>query len=228
MNWNSTVAARYSVSALATNRLIRNTYTLLAMTLLFSALMAAVGMMVRVPYGINLLTSLGALALIWLVLPRTANSPSGLLVTFAITGLLGFGLGPILNAYLHLHNGGEIVMSALGLTGLIFLTLSAYALTTRKDFSYMAGFLFGGMMIGLLAALVVIGAGMFGYPLPGLSLAVAAIFAVVMSGYILFQTGQLVNGGETNYIVATVSLYLSIYNLFISLLQLIGAFSRDE
>ncbi len=228
MNWNNAAVARSSTSVLATNKLIRNTYTLLALTLLFSAAMAGVSMAVRVPYGLSLLASLGSMALIWFVLPRTANSSAGLGVAFAITGLLGFGLGPVLNMYLKLPNGSEIIMNAMGLTGLVFLGLSAYALTTRKDFSYMAGFLYTGMIVAVIASLVVVGAGLFGYPMPGLSLAVAAIVAVLMAGYILFQTSLLVNGGETNYILATVGLYLSIYNLFLVLLQLLGAANRDD
>ncbi len=228
MSWNNTVAARQSTSALTTNKLIRNTYTLLALTLLFSAAMAGISMVVRTPFGFSQIASLISLGLLWFVLPRTANSGAGIGVTFAITGLLGFGLGPILNMYLALPNGSQIVMSAMGLTGLIFLGLSAYALTSRRDFSFMGGFLFSGIMIAFVLGLVVVGAGMFGYHLPGLALAVSAMFAVLMVGYILFQTSQLVNGGETNYILATVGLYVSIYNLFLSLLQLIGAFSGDE
>ena len=228
MSWNNAVAAPRATSALSTNKLIRNTYTLLAMTLLFSAAMAGVGMVVGIPYGFSMIASLVSLGLLWFVLPRTANSVTGIGVTFAITGLLGLGLGPILNMYLALPNGSQIVMSAMGLTGLIFLGLSAYALTSRRDFSFMAGFLFSGILIAFVLGLVVMGAGMFGYHLPGLALAVSAMFAVLMVGYILFQTSQIVNGGETNYIMATVGLYLSIYNLFLSLLQLLGAFSGDD
>lgn len=226
MNPN-TVAIRTD-TAIAANRLIRNTYTLLSMTLLFSALMAGVSMAVQLPAGASLLCSVGAIVLLWFVLPRTANSAAGLGVVFGITGLLGFGLGPMLNAYLGLPNGAEIVMSALGLTGVVFLGLSAYALTTRKDFSFMGGFLVAGIWVAFIAGLVALGAALFGYPLPGLALAVSAMFAVLMAGFILYQTSLMVNGGETNYILATVGLYVSIYNLFTSLLHLIGAFSGDE
>ncbi|MCK9532070.1 MAG: Bax inhibitor-1/YccA family protein [Gammaproteobacteria bacterium] len=226
MNPN-TVAIRTD-TAIAANRLIRNTYTLLSMTLLFSALMAGVSMAIRLPVGASLLCSVGAIVLLWFVLPRTANSAAGLGVVFGITGLLGFGLGPVLNAYLGLPNGAEIVMSALGLTGMVFLGLSAYALTTRKDFSFMGGFLVAGIWVAFIAGLVALGAALFGYPLPGLALAVSAMFAVLMAGFILYQTSLMVNGGETNYILATVGLYVSIYNLFTSLLHLIGAFSGDE
>jgi modulator of FtsH protease len=226
MNPN-TVAIRTD-TAIAANRLIRNTYTLLSMTLLFSALMAGVSMAVQLPAGASLLCSVGAIVLLWFVLPRTANSAAGLGVVFGITGLLGFGLGPVLNAYLGLPNGAEIVMSALGLTGVVFLGLSAYALTTRKDFSFMGGFLVAGIWVAFIAGLVALGAALFGYPLPGLALAVSAMFAVLMAGFILYQTSLMVNGGETNYILATVGLYVSIYNLFTSLLHLIGAFSGDD
>ncbi len=226
MNPN-TVAVR-TEAALATNKLIRNTYTLLSLTLLFSALMAGVSMTIQLPVGASLACSVGAIVLLWFVLPRTANSAAGLGVVFGITGLLGFGLGPVLNAYLGLPNGGEIVMSALGLTGLVFMGLSAYALTTRKDFSFMGGFLVAGIWVAFIAGLIALGAALFGYPLPGLALAVSAMFAVLMAGFILYQTSLMVNGGETNYILATVGLYVSIYNLFTSLLHLIGAFSGDD
>lgn len=226
MNFN-TVAVRTD-AALATNKLIRNTYTLLSLTLLFSALMAGVSMTIQLPVGASLACSVGAIVLLWFVLPRTANSAAGLGVVFGITGLLGFGLGPVLNAYLGLPNGAEIVMSALGLTGLVFMGLSAYALTTRKDFSFMGGFLVAGIWVAFIAGLVSLGAALFGYPLPGLALAVSVMFAVLMSGFILYQTSLMVNGGETNYILATVGLYVSIYNLFTSLLHLIGAFSGDD
>lgn len=226
MNPN-TVAVR-TEAALATNKLIRNTYTLLSLTLLFSALMAGVSMTIQLPVGASLACSVGAIVLLWFVLPRTANSAAGLGVVFGITGLLGFGLGPVLNAYLGLPNGGEIVMSALGLTGLVFMGLSAYALTTHKDFSFMGGFLVAGIWVAFIAGLIALGAALFGYPLPGLALAVSAMFAVLMAGFILYQTSLMVNGGETNYILATVGLYVSIYNLFTSLLHLIGAFSGDD
>ena len=228
MNWNSSVMSRAGTAPLSTNKLIRNTYALLSMTLLFSALMAGVGMAVHLPYGLSMITTLVSMGLLWFVLPRVANSSAGIWVTFAVTGLLGLGLGPVLNMYLALPNGGQIVMSAMGLTGLIFLGLSAYALTSRRDFSFLGGFIFTGILVAFIAGLVVMLAAMFGYPMPGLSLAVAALFAVLMAGFILFQTSQMVNGGETNYVLATVGLYVSIYNLFLSLLQLIGAFSRND
>ena len=206
-----------------TNKLIRNTYTLLAITLVFSAAMAGLAMVVQVSPGVSLFCSLGALALLWFVLPRTANSAAGLGVVFAFTGLLGFGLGPILTMYLSLPKGPEIVMTALGGTGVIFLALSGYALTTKKDFSFIGGFLFAGILVAFVAGI----AAMI-FSMPGLSLAVSAMFVLLMCGLILYQTSQIVNGGETNYILATTTLYVSIYNLFTSLLHLLAAFSGND
>lgn len=205
------------------NKMIRNTYTLLAITLLFSALMAGVSMMTQVSPGVSMFCSLGALAMLWFVLPRTANSGAGIGVVFAITGLLGFGLGPILSMYLQLPNGAELVMTALGGTGVIFLGLSGYALTTKRDFSFMAGFIFSGVLVAFVAGI----AAMI-FSLPGLALGVSAMFVLLMSGMILYQTSQIVNGGETNYVLATVTLYISFYNLFLSLLHLLGAFGGGD
>jgi len=206
-----------------TNKLIRNTYSLLAMTLLFSALMAALSMAVDLGRGTYLVSTLAAFALIWFVLPRTANSAAGIGVVFAITGLLGFGLGPLLSMYLSLPNGPQVVMTALGGTGVIFLGLSTYALTTRRDFSFMGGFLFVGLLVVLGAALLNIFVAM-----PLLSIVISAAVVMLMSGFILYDTGRLVNGGETNYVLATVSLYLSMFNIFVSLLQLLGIASNDD
>ena len=196
---------------------------LLSATLLFSALMAAVSVVVQMPPMTHLLSLGGAMLLIWLVLPRTANSAAGLGVVFAITGLMGFGLGPILTYYLAMSNGPQIVATAFGGTGVIFLGLSGYALTTRKDFSFMGGFLFAGLLVVLLGALANIFLAM-----PALSLAISAVVIMLMSGFILYDTSRMVNGGETNYVTMTVSLYLSIYNIFISLLQILGAVSGDD
>jgi len=206
-----------------TNKLIRNTYTLLAMTLLFSGLMAALSMAVDLGRGTYLISTLVAFGLIWFVLPRTANSAAGIGVVFAITGLLGFGLGPLLSMYLSLPNGSQVVMTALGGTGVIFLGLSAYALTTRRDFSFMGGFLFVGMLVVLGAALLNIFLAM-----PLMAIVVSAAVVMLMSGFILYDTGRLVNGGETNYVLATVSLYLSMFNIFVNLLQLLGIASSDD
>ncbi|MEJ2553509.1 MAG: Bax inhibitor-1/YccA family protein [Gammaproteobacteria bacterium] len=154
---------------------------------------------------------------------KLRDSAWGLLSIFGLTGFMGLTLGPIVAQYLHLPNGTHIVMTAMGGTGAIFLGLSAYALTSRKDFSFLGGFLMAGILVAFLAGLAAIF-----FHMPALSLGVAAMFTLLMCGMILFETSQLVHGGETNYILATISLYVSIYNLFLSLLQLIGAFSGDD
>jgi modulator of FtsH protease len=193
------------------------------MTLLFSALMAGVSIAVGISPGMSMIASLGAIGLIWLVLPRTENSAAGLAVVFGITGLLGLGLGPMLTHYLAIPGGGKLVATALGGTGVIFLGLSAYALTTRRDFNFMGGFLFAGMIVVLMAMV----ANIF-LEMPALHLTISAVMVLLMSALILFDTSRIVNGGETNYVRATVSLFLSLYNLFVSLLQLLGAFSGND
>ncbi|CAA0093859.1 Modulator of FtsH protease YccA [BD1-7 clade bacterium] len=209
-------------SAPAMNKVLKNTYMLLSATLIFSAIMAAISMMLAIPYGASLACSIGALVLIWFVLPRTANSEKGILTVFAFTGLLGFGLGPMLNHYLAMANGGAIIAQALGGTGIIFLTLSAYVTMTKKDFSFLGGFLMIGMMVALVAIIANIFLG-----IPALSLAVSAAIVFIMSGYILYETSQIIHGGQTNYVLATASLYLSIYNIFVSLLQILGVMGDD-
>ena len=213
---------RTQPSVLATNKVVRNTYILLSMTLLFSALTAAASMALNLPHPGLLITFAGYFGLLFLT-SRFRNSGLGLLFVFALTGFMGYTLGPILNAYLSLPNGHQLVMTALGATGVIFLSLSGYALTSRKDFSFMGAFLMVGILVAFLAGI----AAAF-FTMPGLSLAVAAMFVLLMSGLILYETSQIIHGGETNYIMATVTLYVSIYNLFLSLLQLLGAFSGDD
>lgn len=208
---------------LATNKVLKNTYLLLSMTLLFSAAMAGVAMMINMPHPGMIITMVGYFGLLFLT-QKFSNSSLGLVFVFALTGFMGLTLGPILNMYLNaFSNGHELVMTALGGTGVIFLGLSGYALTTRKDFSFIAGFLMVGILVAFIAGL----AAVF-LSIPALSLAVSAMFVLLMSGMILFQTSAIIHGGETNYILATVSLYVSIYNLFLSLLQLLGAFSGDD
>jgi modulator of FtsH protease len=209
-------------SALETNRVLKNTYLLLSATLLFSALMAGLSVVLAVPVWTYLGAVIVSMLLGMFVLPRTANSSAGVGVLFAITGLLGFGLGAVLTLYLKLPQGPHIIGTALGGTGVIFLGLSGYALTARKDFSFMGGFLFAGMLVLLLAML----ANIF-LEMPALSLAISAAVILLMSGFILFETSQIIHGGETNYILATYSLYMSIFNIFISLLQLLGLLSDE-
>jgi modulator of FtsH protease len=211
-----------SESALATNKVLKNTYLLLSMTLLFSAFTAGVAMWLNIPNGAGLVLSLVSFGLLFWV-HKAADTSQGLLAVFVFTGCLGAALGPMLNNYLALTNGPVLVMQALGGTSLIFLTLSGYVLTTRKDFSYMQGFLMTGMIIAIVAMLA-----NFFFQVPAVSLALSAAIILLMSGFILFDTSRIINGGETNYIRATVGLYLSIYNLFTSLLHLLGAFSGDD
>lgn len=213
--------ARSQQSALQTNKLLRNTYALLAMTLGFSAATAGISMALNLPHPGLILTLVGFFGLLF-VTTKLRNSIWGLVSVFALTGFMGFTLGPMISMYLSLPNGSQIVMQALGGTGIIFLALSAYAVKTEKDFSFMGGFLFVGILVAFLAGLAAIF-----FSMPGLSLAVSAMFVLLMSGLILYETSNIIHGGETNYIMATVTLYVSIYNLFTSLLHLLGAFNSD-
>ena len=222
MNYDAqSTVVRSKSSVLATNKLLRNTYVLLAMTLAFSALTAGLSMAMNFPH-LGLLTLVGYFGLLFLT-TKLRNSVWGIVSVFALTGFMGLTLGPMVNYYLSMPNGGQIVMQALGGTGVIFLALSAYAIKSEKDFSFMGGFLMVGILVGFLAAL-----GAFFFEMPGLALAVSAMFVLLMSGLILYQTSEIIHGGETNYIMATVTLYVSIYNLFTSLLHLLGALSGND
>ena len=216
----NTAVTRSTEAILQTNKLIKNTYMLLSMTLIFSGLLAFLSIAMNVSHGIAFAASLVGIGLLWFVLPRTQNSAAGVPVIFAITGLLGFGLGPMLSYYLAVNP--NIVMLAMGGTGTIFLGLSGYALTTRKDFSFMGGFIFVGMLVAIGAMLLNLFLG-----IPALALAVSAAVIMIMSGFILFQTSALIHGGETNYISATAGLFIAILNIFTSLLHIFGAFSDD-
>lgn len=219
MPQNFNTVSTVAPGILATNKVIRNTYLLLSMTVLFSALTAFVSTQLQIVMPLWMVL-LGYFGLLFLT-SATANSAMGLVSVFLLTGFMGLTLGPILNYYIHgFSNGPELVTAALASTGAIFFTLSGYAMATRKDFSYMAGFLFIGMVVVMLASI----AGLF-LNMPGLQIAVSAAMVLIMSGYILFQTSQIINGGERNYILATVSLYVSLFNLFISLLNILGALS---
>ncbi len=222
MNRTDFTVARTPGAVLETNKVLKNTYMLLSMTLLFSAVTATVSIFLAVPTWTYLVSVIASMLLGMFVLPRTANSSTGVWVIFGITGLLGFGLGAILSIYLALPKGPEIVGTALGGTGIIFLGLSGYALSSRKDFSFMGGFLFAGMMVLVIAML----ANIF-LQMPALSLAISGAVILLMSGLILFQTSQIIHGGETNYIMATYSLYLSIFNILIHLLAILGIMSDD-
>jgi modulator of FtsH protease len=223
MNTSMTnTAVRTQETVLTTNKVIRNTYTLLSMTLLFSALTAGVAMALNLPHPGLLLTLGGYFGLLFAT-TKFRNSSLGLVFVFALTGFMGFTLGPILNVYLALPNGGQVVMTAMGATGAIFLGLSGYALTTRKDFSFMGGFLMVGILVAFMAGL-----GAVFFEMPGLSLAVSSMFVLLMAGLILYETSNIIHGGETNYIMATVSLFVAIFNLFTSLLHLLGMFNSNE
>ena len=217
------VISRPAESVLVTNKLVRNTYILLSMTLLFSAFTAGLSVVLNFPYMGPLVTLGGYFGLLFLT-THLRNSAWGLLSVFALTGFMGLTLGPMINAYMSYYsNGAQLVMTAMGGTGVIFLGLSGYALTTRKDFSFMGGFIMVGVLVAFLG-----GIGAMIFSLPALALAVSAMFILLMAGFILYHTSAMVHGGETNYIMATVSLYIAIYNLFVSLLHILGAFGGDD
>jgi modulator of FtsH protease len=204
------------------SKVLRNTYGLLALTLAFSGIVAYVAQQMNVGYPNIFVVLIGFYGLFFLT-AKLRNSGWGLLSTFALTGFMGYTLGPILNLYLGMSNGAEVVGTALAMTALVFFGLSAYVLTTRKDMSFLSGFIIAGFFV-LLGAMV---AGFF-IQIPGLQLAISAGFVLFASATILFQTSAIIHGGERNYIMATISLYVSIYNLFVSLLQLVGVFSGDD
>ena len=206
-------------SALATSKVLRQTYMLLSATILFSAITAAASMAIQAPY-------MG----LWMLLPYFAflfltekfkNSGLGLVFVFCLTGWLGFTIGPILNMYLA-TSGAEPILLSLGGTALIFFTLSGYVLVTRKDLSFMTGFLTVGILVAFIGAI----ANAFLH-ISGLGLAISCMFLLLSSGMIMWQTSAIIHGGETNYISATVTLYVMLYNIFLTLLHLIGAFSDD-
>ena len=220
MQMNTAVTTRSRESILKTNKLIKNTYALLSMTLIFAGALAFASMAFNPPQGIAFAATLVGIGLLWFALPRTQNSAAGIPTLFAITGLLGFGLGPMLNYYMSVNP--SIVMLAMGGTGVIFLGLSAYALSTQKDFSFLGGFIFVGLLVAIGAMLLNLFLG-----IPVLALAISAAVIMIMSGFILFQTSAMIHGGETNYISATAGLFISILNIFTSLLQILGVMGDD-
>jgi len=209
-------------AALAGNKVIRNTYLLLSMTLLFSAVMAGLGVAWKLPHPGLIITLVGYFGLLLLTV-KLRNSGWGLVSVFALTGFMGYTLGPIVSHYLSLPNGGQTVMTAMAATAAIFVGLSAYALTTRRDFSFMGGFLMVGILTAFLAGL-----GAIFFEMPALSLAVSAMFVLLMSGLILYETSNIIRGGETNYVMATVTLFVAIFNLFTSLMHLLGFMNGDD
>jgi len=209
-------------SALATNKVLRNTYMLLSMTLLFSAAMAGVSIALKLP-SFGLLSLAVYFGLLFLT-NKFKNSAIGILCVFALTGFLGLSLGPLLTMFLEgVPNGGELVMTALGATGAVFAGMSAIALTTRKDFSFMSGFL----TVGILGAFAVSLIGYFFGGLGAYQLLMSYVWVALMAGYMLYTTSEIINGGETNYLMATVSLYVAIYNMFVNLLMIFGMGGDD-
>jgi modulator of FtsH protease len=206
---------------IARHKVLRNTYMLLSMTLLFSALTAGLSVMFAIPGPGILITMVVYFGLLFAT-TKLRNSGWGIVSVFALTGFMGYTLGPILTRYLSMPGGSSIVMMAMGMTGLIFMSLSAFVLITKKDFSFMGGFLMAGMIVALLASL-----GAMFFEIPALALAVSAVMVLLMAGMILFETSNIINGGETNYIMATVSLYVTIFNLFTSLLHLLGVMDKE-
>jgi modulator of FtsH protease len=215
-------AARFDSATLETNKVLKNTYMLLGMTLAFSAITAGVSMALNLPAIMALVFSIIGFVLLFVV-QRMADSSKGLPAIFAFTGFMGASLGPLLNAYLAMPGGASLVTQSLAGTAFIFFGLSAYALQSKRDFSFMSGFLFAGLIVAVVAMIANIFLG-----IPALSLTISAAVVMIMSGLILLDTSRIINGGETNYIRATVGLYLSIYNIFIHLLSLLGVFGGDD
>ena len=211
-----------SQSSITSNRVIRNTYMLLSMTLLFAAVTAGASAALKLPHPGILITLVGYFGLLFAI-SRFRDSGLGVGLVFALTGFMGYTLGPIISHYLGLANGGQTVMMAMGGTAAIFLGLSGYALTTKKDFSFMGGFLMVGILVAFLAGL-----GAIFFEIPALSLTVSAAFVLLMSGLILYETSNIIHGGETNYVMATVTLFVAIFNLFTSLLHLLGFMNGDD
>lgn len=213
--------SRSIVNEIAKHKVLKNTYMLLALTLLFTAVTAAVSVSLALPRFGFLITLGGYFGLLFLT-NRLKNSAWGLAAVFALTGFMGLTLGPMLSHYLHMANGGSIVMTAFGMTAFIFMGLSAYVLVTKRDFSFLGGMLFAGLVVIVIASIAA-----YFLAMPGLSLAISAAVVLLMSGMILFETSNILNGGETNYIMATVGLYITIFNLFTSLLHLLGVVEGD-
>ncbi|HEX2531491.1 MAG TPA: Bax inhibitor-1/YccA family protein [Burkholderiaceae bacterium] len=213
--------AATSVIDSSAQRVLRNTYMLLSLCLGFAAVTAGAAAALGLPHPGILLTLVGYFGLLFLV-TKYRDRGLGIAFVFALTGFMGYTLGPIVSAYLNMPNGVQTVMTALGGTAAIFLGLSAYALVSKRDLSFMGGFLMIGVLVAFLAGLAAIFLN-----IPALSLAVSAVFVLLMSGMILYETNNIVRGGETNYVMATLTLFVSIFNLFTSLLHLLG-FANNE
>jgi len=225
---NSNTTLRGQESSLAKNSVLKNTYILLSMTLLFSAFCGLVSYLMNISV-VNPFITLGLYFLTLYLTAKNKNNASGIFWVFCLTGVLGFTLGPILNIYINnLSNGTEVVATAFMLTAIIFLSLSAYVNLTKKNFSFMGGFLTSGIIIAFGASIILLISSMMGYYFPLMMLGISSLFALLMCGLILYQTSSIINGGEDNYIMATVTLYISIYNLFTSLLHILAAFTGGD
>ena len=209
-----------------TNKMIRNTYMLLAMTMVFSTVTAVISMAINPPFIVYLGSIIVSFIMLF-VINKKQNTAAALPLTFLFTGLMGFGLGPILNSYLALPNGGQIVATALGMTAVPFFGLTGYVMSSRRDFSFMGGFLAAGSIVLIVAMLAMFILPLFGVDVSGMQLAFSAAVVFLMAGFLLYDTSNIINGTYTNYIMATVGLYLKVYNLFVHLLSLVGAFNDD-
>lgn len=205
----------------AAYRVLRNTYMLLSLTLAFSAITAGISAALRLPHPGILITLVGYFGLLFAV-TKFRDRGVGVALVFALTGFMGYTLGPIISHYLAMPNGTQTVMMAMGGTAAIFLTLSGYVLVTKRDMTFMGGFLAVGILVAFLAALAA-----YFFQIPALSLTISAVFVLLMSGLIMYETSNIIRGGETNYVMATVTLFVSIFNLFTSLLHLLGFANSD-
>lgn len=217
-----------SIMTADASKVLRNTYAMLALTMVVSAIAAGASIVLAVPHFAAIVMSLVGIGLLWFVLPRVANSSAGVGVVFAFTALMGASLGPMLSHYLAFPGGSSLIMQALGGTAFVFFALSGYVLVTGKDFSFMGGFLYVGLMVAIIGMIGVFVAGLFGVQVSGVQLGISALIVLLMSGFILYDTSRIIHGGETNYLYATVNLYLDILNLFTSLLHILGALSGDD
>ena len=225
---NSNTTLRGQARTLTTNKVLKNTYILLSMTLLFSAFAALTSYMLNVSV-VNPFITLGLYFVALYLTAKNKNNASGIFWVFCLTGILGFTLGPILNIYIsNLSNGAEIVTTSLMMTGIIFLSLSAYVNYTKKDFSFIGGFVTSGIILAFVASIILLISSMMGYYFPITMLAISGLWALLMCGLILYQTSDIIHGGENNYVMATVTLYISIYNLFTSLLHIFAAFMGGD
>lgn len=216
-----TIQTQSQASVLETNKVLRNTYMLLAMTLTFSAVVAAAVVALNLPSPGIIITLVGVYGLMFLT-EKNRNNSMGILFVFMFTGFLGYTVGPLINAYLG-AGMGDVVVLALAGTAFTFFGLSAYVLTTKKDMSFLSGMMMAGFIV-LIVAMI----GNIFLQIPALSLAISAMFILFSSGAILMQTSSIIHGGETSYISATVTIFVSLYNIFVSLLQILGVMNSDD